>query len=67
MIKNPCPECGTAELTHGRPICQACAVLQTVRRAFICLICRYTGAPVVCAEGRHYPACPNCGHCRNCP
>jgi hypothetical protein len=29
--ENPCPGCGTAELTHGRQVCQACGVLRTLR------------------------------------
>jgi hypothetical protein len=24
--ENPCPDCGTAELTHGRQVCQACGL-----------------------------------------
>jgi ribosomal protein L32 len=26
--KSRCPDCGTAELTHGHRVCQACGVLQ---------------------------------------
>jgi hypothetical protein len=28
---NPCPGCGTAELTHGRETCQACGVLRSLQ------------------------------------
>lgn len=30
---NPCPHCGTAELTHGRQVCQACGLLRSLRPA----------------------------------
>jgi hypothetical protein len=26
--ENPCPDCGTAELTNGREVCQACGLLR---------------------------------------
>ena len=28
--ENPCPGCGTAELTHGRQVCQACDLLRAL-------------------------------------
>ena len=28
--EHPCPGCGTAELTHGREVCQACGLLRTL-------------------------------------
>lgn len=28
--ERPCPECGTADLTHGREVCQACGLLRTL-------------------------------------
>jgi len=34
-LKGKCPVCGTADLTYGREICQACAAVQLInaRRA----------------------------------
>jgi hypothetical protein len=29
--EHPCPDCGTAELTHGREVCQACAALRNLQ------------------------------------
>jgi NMD protein affecting ribosome stability and mRNA decay len=28
--KQLCPDCGTAELTYGRKVCQACAVVRSL-------------------------------------